>query len=320
MFSTEPILWLQAQGSPALTWLLSVVSLLGYGPVYAVLLLALGFGVRLRPTLAVLVAAILASLLVAGLKAGFALPRPDEVDARVRTGAQGPSVALVERGGAPDLWSLPRPEALAAVRARPGQNYGFPSGHVAGATAVLLGIAVFFRRPAALAAALFWVPTMALSRMYLGRHFPADVLAGFAVGVVAACLAVPLVRVLEWAAFAGRSRRGLATVCVLAASLLGLAPWASPVPSLHIGCFAGLLSGYAFLSLTGAPPEGGDTRQRIARAALALGLLALGAAAFARWLDDAPGWHPGALAAGLVVTAAPLVGTIALTRRLGLSA
>ena len=41
MFQAEPILWLQSLGSPPLTWLLYAVTLLGYIPVYVVLLLVL---------------------------------------------------------------------------------------------------------------------------------------------------------------------------------------------------------------------------------------------------------------------------------------
>ena len=318
MFETEPILWLQAAGSPALTWLLSVVSLLGYTSVYVVALLALGFGVRLRPSLAVIVAAILAAVLAGAVKARFALPRPDEVDARVRSGAEGPPVALVERGGATDFWSLPRPEAVAAARARAQHNYGFPSGHVAAATAVLLGAAAFFRSRRALAFAALWVPAMALSRMYLGRHFLADVLGGFVVGILAAALAVPLVRVLEWSAFGSHGHRGLALLCLLALALLGLAPFAPLLPPLYVGGLAGVLFGYAFLSLTGPPPEGGSERQRIVRVALALVVFTLAAAAFAGQLDDSPGWHAGPLAAGFIVATTTLAGTIALARRLGL--
>jgi len=318
MFETEPILWLQAAGSPALTCLLSVVSLLGYNPVYAVLLLTVGFAVRLRPSLAVLVAALLAALLATGLKTRVALPRPNEVDARVWSGLPGSGTAFVERGGAPDFWSRPSPEAIAAARARPRHNYGFPSGHVAGATAVLLAVAVFFRSRAALAFAGAWVPTMALSRMYLGRHFLADVLGGLAVGVVAAALAVPLVRALERAAFASRGRRGLVLCCLGGALLLGSAPFVPLLSSLYVGSLAGVFASYAFLSLTGAPPEGGTKRQRLARAALSLGLFALGMGAFARQIVDFPGFRPGPLAAGLVLTMVPLVGTIALARRLRL--
>jgi membrane-associated phospholipid phosphatase len=318
MFQTEPILWLQAVGSPLLTSLLSLVSLLGYSPVYVVLLLALGLGVRLRPGLAVMVAAVLAGVLVAGLKAWVALPRPDEVDARVRSGLWGSGGTLVERGGAPDFWSRPSPQAIAAVRARTPHNFGFPSGHVAGATVVLLAVAIFCRSRAALLFALFWVPTMAVSRMYLGRHFLADVLGGLATGIVATALAIPLVRGLEHAAFASRDRRGFALVCLLAALLVGLARLVPLLPSLYVGSLAGVLLGYAFLSLTGPPPEGGTTRQRLARAALALACYALGMAAFTRQMVEFPGFDPGRLAAGLVVTTAPIVVPIALARRLRL--
>jgi membrane-associated phospholipid phosphatase len=274
--------------------------------------------VRLRPSLAVLVATILAAVLMSGVKAGFALPRPDDVDARVRTGAQGSAVALVERGGAPGFWSLPRPEAIAAVRARAGHNYGFPSGHVAGATAFLLGVARFFRSRRALAFAALWLPVMALSRMYLGRHFLADVLGGFAVGIVATALAIPLVRALERAAFGSRGRHGLAIVCLLAVALLGLAPFVPLLPPLYVGGLAGLLFGYAFLSLTGPPPEEGSARQRMARVALAVLIFALGSAALVGQLDDSSGWRAGPLAAGLIVMTVTLVGTIALARRLDL--
>jgi membrane-associated phospholipid phosphatase len=321
MFETGPILWLQAVGSPALTWALSVVSLLGYTFVYVVVLLALGVGARLRPSLAVIVAAILAAVLVAGVKLECALPRPDEVDSRVRRGAQGPPVAFVERGGAPDFWSLPRPEAVAAARLRIAYNFGFPSGHVAGTTSVLLAAAFFFRSRRTLVFAGLWVPLMALSRMYLGRHFLADVLGGVAVGLLAVALAIPLVRALEWAAFVARGRRGLVLLGLLAAASLGLArvTW---LPSAYLGCLAGVSLVYAFLSRTGPPPEGGNDRQRIARVASALAILALvlAVAALAGQLRDAPGWRPAALAGGVVVTTAPLLGTIALARRFRLHA
>jgi membrane-associated phospholipid phosphatase len=318
MFQTEPILWLQAVGSPPVTWLLAGVSLLGYGPVYVVVLLALGFGVRLRPSLAVMVAAALAGLLVAGLKAQAALPRPGEVDARVRSGFRGDQIALVARGGAPDFWSRPSPESITAVRALAPHNFGFPSGHVAGATAVLLAGAVFFRSRAVLPFAGFYVPTMALSRMYLGRHFLADVLGGCTAGLVAVALAIPLVRGLEWSAFASRGRRGLAPVGLLVALLVLLARLVPLLSSLYVGSLAGLLLGYAFLALTGPPPEGGTTRHRLARAALALACFALGNAVCARQFVEFPGWSPARLAAGLLVTLTPIVVPIALARRLRL--
>ena len=35
---------------------------------------------------------------------------------------------------------------------------------------------------------VFWIPAMALARLYLGRHFLGDVLGGVGVGVIAATI------------------------------------------------------------------------------------------------------------------------------------
>lgn len=202
MFQVEPILWLQAHASTPLTWLMSAVTLLGYAPAYAVAaLLALVFGVRRRPVLAVALALILSSLLAEALKAGFALPRPSDVDSRIVSlgpGAGARPAAAVERGGAPGFWSLPSPLAIAAVRARPHPNYGFPSGHVSAALAAVLATGFFFGSWRLAVAALPWPLLMLVSRLYLGRHFPADVIGGMAVGGLAFAATALTLRRQRW--------------------------------------------------------------------------------------------------------------------------
>jgi membrane-associated phospholipid phosphatase len=198
MFQVEPILWLQAHASTPLTWLMSTVTLLGYAPAYAAAaLVALVFGVRRRPVLAVALALILSSLLAEGLKAGFALPRPSDVDSRVVTlgpGAGARPAAAVERGGAPGFWSLPSAAAIAVVRARPHANYGFPSGHVAAAVSLVLAAGLFFGSWRFAVSGLPWPLLMALSRLYLGRHFLADVIGGMLVGCLAFAVTALLLR------------------------------------------------------------------------------------------------------------------------------
>jgi hypothetical protein len=71
----------------------------------------------------------------------------------------------------------------------PADDFGFPSGHVATTAAWAVGLAWSRRKSWQLGAAASWVALMALSRMYLGRHFPADVLGGLVVGVAALALA-----------------------------------------------------------------------------------------------------------------------------------
>ena len=63
-------------------------------------------------------------------------------------------------------------------------SYGFPSGHVSATTTFIVGLGLLLhwsRRSWALAIA--WIAAMALSRMYLGRHFLGDVIGGVAIGL-----------------------------------------------------------------------------------------------------------------------------------------
>jgi membrane-associated phospholipid phosphatase len=73
----------------------------------------------------------------------------------------------------PSLWESIAPE----------HNYSFPSGHAMGSMTlaivlVLLAWPTRWRWPACVAMALF-VPMVGLSRVYLGVHYPSDILAGW---------------------------------------------------------------------------------------------------------------------------------------------
>lgn len=83
-------------------------------------------------------------------------------------------------------WVDPRVKALSAEI-----SYGLPSGHAMNATSVWGFLAAQVKRPWAWAAALALIFLISLSRLYLGVHFPLDVLAGWVFGalVLAAFLA-----------------------------------------------------------------------------------------------------------------------------------
>ncbi len=321
VFQIEPILFLQSFASTPLTLFLSTVTLLGYGVVYVLPLLVLAFAVRLRPGLCVVGGVLLAALLTEGLKDAVAYPRPDEVDARVARSWAAKPIDTPAAGGAPSFWGAPQPGAIAAVRHRAAGNYGFPSGHVSGATAFLLCTALFFRSRRTGLFAIVWVPLMALSRMYLGRHFLADVLGGVVVGLVATALAALLFRSLNVATPAQghrRPRRPFSPITLVALALAMATPWQPLLPPRYVGALLGLLLSVDLLRRTPLPGDGGSIGQRALRVTLASVMLMAGGATMeglVHWAGLPPRltW----LALSTVTIAATFAGTVWASVRLG---
>lgn len=90
----------------------------------------------------------------------------------------------------------PRPTLFDEIT-RP-ETFSFPSGHSLSAMAIYGGIAAVLvtlyprRRTPVVAAAALLIATIGFSRIYLGVHWPFDVLAGFAAGVPLLMAAVHL--------------------------------------------------------------------------------------------------------------------------------
>jgi membrane-associated phospholipid phosphatase len=173
MLDTSFVLWLQQWASPALTEMMRVVSLWGYVPSCLAVAIVCGFAGRLRLGVTLILAIVFADAMTIAAKDAFASPRPHAVDARVQT------LGTFESGLAP----------MATGMSVPADDFGFPSGHVAATAAWALGLAWPRRKSWPLGVATTWIALMALSRIYLGRHFPADVLGGLVVGIAALALA-----------------------------------------------------------------------------------------------------------------------------------
>lgn len=82
-----------------------------------------------------------------------------------------------------ELWMQPRPYDLdPSVGMASEKTSGFPSGHAQGSVGFWGIAASWMRGPAAIALAVFMPLAIGFTRVYLGVHFPTDVLAGWAVG------------------------------------------------------------------------------------------------------------------------------------------
>lgn len=75
-----------------------------------------------------------------------------------------------------------------------GGRYGFVSSHAANACAVALFTSLLFRRRLYSWTISLWAVANMYSRVYLGVHYPGDILGGIAVGLLSAWLAYALMK------------------------------------------------------------------------------------------------------------------------------
>jgi len=100
-------------------------------------------------------------------------------------------------------------------------SFGMPSGHAQNAVAVWGVLADTLRRPWAWAVAIALMFFIGLSRIYLGVHFPGDVIGGWAAGVVVLWLILRGERSLK--PWLERSRVSSQILAILAVSLILIA-------------------------------------------------------------------------------------------------
>ena len=71
-------------------------------------------------------------------------------------------------------------------RVRPPDKFSFPSGHTASAFLVMTLLSSFFHIPALQIGTFVWAAMVGVARVYLGVHYPTDVLAGALLGICTA--------------------------------------------------------------------------------------------------------------------------------------
>lgn len=83
---------------------------------------------------------------------------------------------------------------LHLVNGYTGGLYGFVSSHAANTMACALLFALLYRNKYATVGLMLWVALNCYSRMYLGVHYPADIIGGLAIGAMMAILTYGMVR------------------------------------------------------------------------------------------------------------------------------
>jgi len=163
-----------------------------------------------------------------------------------------------------DLLQQPRPFALdPSVQLATAEGYGLPSGHAQSAVVVWGTVAAWTGRRWFWGVAIGLMLLIGFSRIYLGVHFPTDVLAGWAVGAVSLGLYLALqARVTKW--LAGLSL-GLQMVLAVVGPLVLLLIHPVKDVAMATGALAGAGVGVAVTYRYVAFSANGPGWQRIAR-------------------------------------------------------
>ena len=83
-----------------------------------------------------------------------------------------------------DIWQM-----IHIVNGYRGGPYGFPSSHAGNSFAVMTLVMMLFRNRIVSVFFVFWAVVHSYSRIYLGVHYPGDVMVGLLIGVIYSYLA-----------------------------------------------------------------------------------------------------------------------------------
>ncbi|HML45545.1 MAG TPA: phosphatase PAP2 family protein [Clostridia bacterium] len=149
----------------------------------------------------------------------------------------------VLNGVVKSIVQAPRPigtEGIRSLRVETATGTSFPSGHTQNASAFLVSAMKRLQRPWAYAAGCLLILLVGVSRLYLGVHWPIDVLGGIALGTGAVVLAD---FVFEWAARKENKWLPLFPLIPAVAAAIAWRGYADLVKT--TATFSGFLIGYA---------------------------------------------------------------------------
>ncbi|HWR64082.1 MAG TPA: phosphatase PAP2 family protein [Candidatus Thermoplasmatota archaeon] len=297
MFQTEPIIYLQSLGTPWFTFLVIMITTMGSSAFLVAIIVIAIFGVDFKKGFLLFQLMLWTGLITEILKILVAFPRPDFVDNRVFNLEFGIKNTSPFSGNEPKgIFALPDKQVIKAFRLQEAftlSPFGFPSGHVALTTALWGGTATVFNNRIIRILTPFVIVVMALSRVYLGRHFIEDVLGGAIVGLIFLVLfAYFLKSSLKDDFFKKESfelafrRQNLLFYCfmfVIPIIFIALSLISADVA----GVFLGTNVAYFLIIRKGIPDDTGSVAQRATRVFIALLLLGVSSLILGFWFKTA---------------------------------
>jgi membrane-associated phospholipid phosphatase len=250
----DVILWIQSMRIPVTDAFFRAVTQLG-GIGHLWIVPALVWSLSYRMGARVLIAMLVSAGINFGLKDLFAQPRPFELEPRI-----GPDREL---------------------------GYGIPSGHAQHTAVQWTLVAAWARQPWCTGLAIVLIFLIGFSRIYLGVHFPSDVLAGWGIAAALVWLQLRYGAELEAALAKLGTPRQIALagagslLFVLIYLLLPKTTWLVGTGGLFFGAAGGVALCLRWLR----PPERGAGWQRLLRYVVGMVPLLL-------WARVAGGWVP----------------------------
>jgi membrane-associated phospholipid phosphatase len=288
LFQTEPILYLQSLGNDWLTSLMILITSMGSSAFLVIIIIIITFGINFRKGVLLFQLLIWTGLTTEIIKTVIAFPRPDYVDNRVLNLEHGVRSTSPFNGSGPDgIFELPDRKVLETFRLQEALSpspFGFPSGHVAITTALWGGSSTIFNSEKIKTMAPFMVLLVALSRMYLGRHFLGDILGGAIIGLLFLTAFTLFLKSSLKDDFFKKENFELTfrtknLIIYLFLFVIPLVLIASSMISAEVaGFFLGTNAAYVLIIRKGLPDDAGSSGQKILR--IFIGLLLFGISSF----------------------------------------
>jgi len=293
MFQTEIIIFIQSFASDFWTVFFKFWSAVGTTPGLIFITLIILFGISFRSGYILMHIVLWNGIITLSLKEVFALPRPANVDFNVKLlGESYPNPTHFESMGAKSFFGELPADAVQTLRANPMDSWGFPSGHTSSAIALWGAINMFFKKIGVWVIAAAMIIFIPLSRMYLGRHFLADIIGGYFIGFVVVYIFYYFIYKGDWLESflfgnSGQIRWDFKSFFLLFYFLF-LPLLLLLIPGIFLEGIAYLLGlnlGFLFLWMRGIPKDSGTVIQRIYRVLIAVAFY-LGASQLLEKLSD----------------------------------